>query len=572
MLRRRSTCVWLVPVSAFIVFALSSSIAFAQPTLNPTQAQFTPSADHNNTMPDGTPIVSSYRLDLFLQGASAPFQSNPLGKPTPVNGTITVDLTSIFAGWPVPGTIYVADVAAVGPGGSAPSALSNTFQFGTACSFTVSPLNPSATAAGGAASLGVTAGTGCAWTATSSATWITISSGGSGSGNGTVNYTVAANTATTSRTGTLTVAGQTVTVTQAAACSFTVSPLNPSATAAGGAASIGVTAGSTCNWTATSSATWITISSGGSGTGNGTVNYTVAANTATTSRTGTLTVAGQTVTVTQAAACSFTVSPLNPSATAAGGAASIGVTAGSTCNWTATSSATWITISSGGSGTGNGTVNYTVAANTATTSRTGTLTVAGQTVTVTQAGAPCTFGVSPTTATPGGNGGALTVTVTAQAGCNWTATSGASWLTITSGASGSGNGTVNYTVAVNPASTTRTGALTVAGTAVSVTQDPACTFTVSPLTATPPAAGGAATLTVTSGSGCGWTAVSNNTWITVTSGASGTANGTVGYNVAANSTSSSRTGTLTVAGKTVTLTQPTSLTAPTAPSGLQIKP
>jgi hypothetical protein len=77
---------------------------------------------------------------------------------------------------------------------------------------------------------------------------------------------------------------------------------------------------------------------------------------------------------------------------------------------------------------------------------------------------------------------------------------------------------------------------------------------------------------VTSGAACGWTAVSNVTWITVTAGSSGTSNGSVGYNVASNSTASSRTGTLTVAGQTVTVTQPTSLTAPTAPSGLQIKP
>ena len=53
----------------------------------------------------------------------------------------------------------------------------------------------------------MTAGTGCGWTATSNDTWITISSGGSGTGNGTVNYTVAANTGTSSRTGTMTVAG-----------------------------------------------------------------------------------------------------------------------------------------------------------------------------------------------------------------------------------------------------------------------------------------------------------------------------------------------------------------------------
>jgi len=46
--------------------------------------------------------------------------------------------------------------------------------------------------------------------------WITIKSGSTGSGNGSVGYTVAPNPNTAARSGTLTVAGQTFTVMQAA--------------------------------------------------------------------------------------------------------------------------------------------------------------------------------------------------------------------------------------------------------------------------------------------------------------------------------------------------------------------
>jgi hypothetical protein len=60
----------------------------------------------------------------------------------------------------------------------------------------------------------VTAPTGCEWTATSKATWITITLGSNGTGNGTVSYSVSANGGTSSRTGTLTIAGQTFTVAQ----------------------------------------------------------------------------------------------------------------------------------------------------------------------------------------------------------------------------------------------------------------------------------------------------------------------------------------------------------------------
>ena len=56
----------------------------------------------------------------------------------------------------------------------------------------------------------------------------------------------------------------------------------------------------------------------------------------------------------------------------------------------------WITISAGASGSGNGSVSYSVAPTPGTTSRTGTMTIGGQTFTVTQAGAPCTFTISPT--------------------------------------------------------------------------------------------------------------------------------------------------------------------------------
>jgi hypothetical protein len=58
-------------------------------------------------------------------------------------------------------------------------------------------------------------GAGCAWTATSQASWITITSGSSGAGGGAVTYAVGVNVTLTNRTGTLTVAGKNVAVTQA---------------------------------------------------------------------------------------------------------------------------------------------------------------------------------------------------------------------------------------------------------------------------------------------------------------------------------------------------------------------
>jgi hypothetical protein len=84
--------------------------------------------------------------------------------------------------------------------------------------------------------------------------------------------------------------------------------------------------------------------------------------------------------------CTYSISPTSASFAAAGGSGSVTVTAGAGCNWTAVSNATFITITGGASGSGNGTVSYSVASNGGTTSRSGTMTIAGQTFTVTQAG------------------------------------------------------------------------------------------------------------------------------------------------------------------------------------------
>ncbi len=82
-----------------------------------------------------------------------------------------------------------------------------------------------------------------------------------------------------------------------------------------------------------------------------------------------------------------------------------------------------------------------------------------------------------------------------------------------------------------------------------------CTYSLSPTSVTVTYVGGYANVSVTSQSGCSWTAVSNVNWIKVTSGAKGTGNGTVRYYVYPNTTTKSWTGTLTIAGKTLTVTQ-----------------
>ena len=71
---------------------------------------------------------------------------------------------------------------------------------------------------------------------------------------------------------------------------------------------------------------------------------------------------------------------------AAGGSAQISVSAASTCSWTATSSTSYLTITSGHSGVGDGVVKFTMAPNPGN-ARFAILTITGTDITITQAGA-----------------------------------------------------------------------------------------------------------------------------------------------------------------------------------------
>jgi hypothetical protein len=91
--------------------------------------------------------------------------------------------------------------------------------------------------------------------------------------------------------------------------------------------------------------------------------------------------------------CSYSIAPASQAFGATGGVGSVSVstTPESGCEWNAVSNVPWITITSGTNGSGAGVVNYTVAANSGASQRSGTLTIAGQTVTVTQEAAPLIF-------------------------------------------------------------------------------------------------------------------------------------------------------------------------------------
>jgi uncharacterized protein (TIGR03437 family) len=260
-------------------------------------------------------------------------------------------------------------------------------------------------------------------------------------------------------------------------CNFTFTPdnlLNLQSYASVG--KITVDTSLDCQWQASSTISWLQIQSGSQYTGPRTVEYTVNANPTPFDRTGTLTIAGKTVQVKQAAAIcvGFDVTPKSLTMPVGGGPGSFTVNA--SCAWQATSNnGNFLTVPNNASGIGNGTVSFTIAPNACVAGRTGSITINTglgnpPVFTVVQDGSPDNLKLSMTSFTAGGDASDGRIQVTTALGCTWTAYSDVTWLQITNGSSGSGNGSLAYHLLANTAGT-RTGSIHVGSSTFTVTQN-----------------------------------------------------------------------------------------------------
>lgn len=172
------------------------------------------------------------------------------------------------------------------------------------------------------------------------------------------------------------------------------------------------------------------------------------------------------------APCSFSATPTSQFFPASGGTGSVTVSTSASCTWAATSNTSWIVLTSSGSGSGNEPVTFEVRENFAAASRQGSLTVAGETITIIQnaAGSGCGYAIAPGSASFPGGGGTGNLAVSTGVGCAWQAASETQWITITSGSTGVGNGVVNYSVAANPTGKSRKGSISVAGKRFAIKQ------------------------------------------------------------------------------------------------------
>ena len=284
---------------------------------------------------------------------------------------------------------------------------------------------------------------------------------------------------------------------------------------------------------------------------------------------------------------------LNPptrSVPVAGGTFSVGIA--TTASWQAVSQASWITGLSPASGAANATLNYQVAANGSGALRRGSIQIGGTTHVVEQAfsiscpTAPVALGTSTNGALSAsscisplrGNTRAARFSFAGVAGqqiaVQLSSTAFDTYLylvrpdgtVLAEGDDGGGgtNSRIPAGTALITLPTTGTylieatafdAAATGAFTLTTIIQTVACIYSINPTTLNEAAAGVQRNVAVAAPAGCGWTAVSQASWIGVASNTSGAGNADVRLEIAANNTGAARTGTATIAGRTLTVNQ-----------------
>lgn len=325
-------------------------------------------------------------------------------------------------------------------------------------SIAITPVTREIPQTGGGAAI-ITSGSG-SWTAAVSDDWISLNAT-SGAAGKPVAYVVGANADVEDRVGYVYVAGHVHTVTQKG-LGAEVSKTNIEVERDGGTGTVTITPTDTrSSWKARPNCDWISVSPT-SGTGPATVTYRVAPWHEVSTRSGTFTVGGHTVTVFQYGS-RMALDAYSATRDYYAHVIPVKVDALAVTSWSVTPNASWISVVDAGNGQGGDTVSVAISENPSYKARTGTVTIGTETFTVTQEGRTAlSFAVSPAQTTAAVSGANGLVSVTATPDLPWTAASGANWITVLANfQKGAGNGNVVYTVSPQSTLYARTGKITV---------------------------------------------------------------------------------------------------------------
>jgi hypothetical protein len=346
-------------------------------------------------------LSSAARLVNASPDGSGPFSAADSGNLPIVDGTATAvwevmaDTTSGYQTLEFPigvtyppgvptGTISVATAIAPGATGTPRPLLSIL-----PCN--VSALTPAAETVPGAGVTGnsITVTAPGSWTASADVPWLTLTGTTSGSGNGTLTYNAAANDTRFTRTGVISVSGWTVIITQPAATGIlTIDRDSEIVGPSAGSGTLTVSGPAGSAWYIDGGASFLTFSRS-SGFGPAVIHYSYTANLTAVTRTAVARIGGSVFQLSQAGipAVPITLSPSSDSVPMAGAIGrTIHVAANPHAVWNAVGDPPRVNILSGASGTGNGTVTYSVAPTRTRDSRQYAITISDQTFLIDQSG------------------------------------------------------------------------------------------------------------------------------------------------------------------------------------------
>ncbi len=168
----------------------------------------------------------------------------------------------------------------------------------------------------------------------------------------------------------------------------------------------------------------------------------------------------------------------------------------------------------------------------------------------------CPTALSPLTRFHGFAGSSGSIDVIVGPKCQWTVSNTNDWITLLSDDFGSGPGTVIYNVLPNPIFAEREGTLLIGDERFVIRQHAVeCNISLSPTNRFHGFGTGGNSFKVTTKDGCAWQVVNTNSWITITSGASGVSTGTVSYVIGENRVFGRRSGNLVVGTDVFTVNQ-----------------
>jgi hypothetical protein len=271
-------------------------------------------------------------------------------------------------------------------------------------------------------------------------------------------YVVGANLSADTRQGIIDVSGKSHTVTQTG-YPVTLTPTSATVNLSGGVRTIALSTSAGVSWTASTTASWITIGTP-SGIGSGTVSYTVAAYSGVTTRTGSILIGSQTFSVSQTGT-DVNIAPYSVQKAYSSDIVMVQVSALTATTWSVTSNDSWISVVDAGNRFGDSTVTLAIGTNPSFLERSGTVTIGSATFTLRQSGTPNPIiDILPRTATVDPTGGYGNIAVIATPDAPWTSESLTSWITASS-TSGAGNGNIGYIASANPTLSPRSGTLRV---------------------------------------------------------------------------------------------------------------